>query len=316
VRWVPSFKCSRQAIRDMFSFGAGIYAKNLLDYAVQNLDNLVVGRVIGITALGFYDKAYSTMSKLTAKINLSGPSVSFRIFALIEEDRDRFRRAYRKVVLSVTLIAYPILTGLILVGPELINVMYGARWMPAVVPFQILCVAAMFRTLNTYASSATQAKGQIWSEVHRQALFTIVLVAGVATGSSWGISGAAAGVLISTAFMTVLLQALVRRLSGLSWGDMLGPQVPAFVCTAGLIVIVLLTKRGLNAVLGNPPAPIVLILCVVISAVYYGGFLLFARFSDVREVVHETASDLAPGVAKRLRWMQPQTKEIPALPAR
>ncbi len=65
-----------------------MYAKNILDFCAQNLDNLIVGRMLGMAALGFYDKAFATMQKFTGKINLSGPSVSFRIFALIHEDHE------------------------------------------------------------------------------------------------------------------------------------------------------------------------------------------------------------------------------------
>jgi O-antigen/teichoic acid export membrane protein len=303
-------------MREMISFGAGIYAKNLLEYAVQNLDNLVVGRMIGITALGFYDKAYSTVSRVTTKINLAGPSVSFRIFALIQDEPERFRRAYRKVVLSVTLVGYPVLTGMIVAAPQLIEVLYGRQWLPAILPFQILAAAAMLRLLNTYASSATQAKGRIWAEVRRQALFILVLVVAVAALSPWGIAGAAGGVLLSTIFMTVLLQSLVGRLSGLSWADMLAPQIPAVVCSAGLLVVVLLTRMAVQTAYPQSPPLLVLAACAITGAVYYVGFLLTARFGDVREVVHETAQDLAPGIAKRLPWLAPAAPAVPALSER
>jgi PST family polysaccharide transporter len=312
TRWRPSLKFSREAMREMFSFGSGIYAKNLLDYAVQNLDNLVVGRLIGITALGFYDKAYSTMARVLTKINLAGPSVSFRIFALIHDEPDRFRKAYRKVVLSVTLVGYPMMSGMIVVGPELIEVMYGKRWLPAVIPFQILCAAAMLRLLNTYASTATQATGQIWSEVQRQVLFVVVLVASVAGFSKWGIGGAALGVLVATAFMTLLMQILVRRFTTLHWADLIRPQVPAIVCSAGLATLVMLTKGLIRTTLPNVPAAVVLIACAVLGGLYYLVFLVAAPFSDVRVVVQESAHDLVPSLAKRVPWLAPSPKEVPA----
>ena len=99
-RWRPSVRFSSTAMREMLSFGIGIYAKRLLDYGTQNLDNLVVGRVLGLTALGLYDKAFNTVNKIASRLTLNGPNVTFRIFALIHEDRERFRRAYRKVLLD------------------------------------------------------------------------------------------------------------------------------------------------------------------------------------------------------------------------
>src|SRR5262245_24541212 len=66
--WVPHFRFSRTAMREMLSFGIGIYAKRVLDYSTQNLDNLVVGRVLGLTALGLYDKAFSTVNRILTRI--------------------------------------------------------------------------------------------------------------------------------------------------------------------------------------------------------------------------------------------------------
>ena len=128
--WRPKLRFSRTAMSDLFSFGVGMYAKNILDFCAQNLDNLIVGRMLGMAALGFYDKAFATMQKFTGKLNLSGPSVSFRIFALIHEDRERFRRAYRKVILSVTMVGYPLVTGMIVTAPQMIEVLFGTAMAP------------------------------------------------------------------------------------------------------------------------------------------------------------------------------------------
>jgi O-antigen/teichoic acid export membrane protein len=300
-RWRPSVRFSLVAFRELFSFGAGVYSKNLLDYAAQNVDNLIVGRLLGMGALGVYDKAYSLVSRMIARINLAGPSTSFRIFALIHEDRERFRRAYRKVVLAVTVVGYPILTALILVAPELIEVLFGRRWMPTVLPFRILCAAGMLRLLNTYASTATQAKGMIWSEVGRLMVSTAILAAGVAILCRWGVGGAAAGVLAATVVTTVLMQHLTRRLTGLSWRDLVGPQVPAVVCSIGLVATISCTRFLLHKWWADPLPVATLVVSTGVAAVYYLAFVLFSGFNEVREVVFETLDDLAPFMARRIR---------------
>ena len=165
TRWRPRVVFSAQAARDVLSFGAGIFAKTVLEYLSQNLDKLIVGRVLGLTSLGYYDKAFSTMMRLSTRLNLNGPAISFRLFALMREDRERFRHGYRRIILSATMLGYPVMTGLIVSAPELIRVLFGERWAPATLPFQVLCVVAMLRLLNAYASTASQAMGRIWSEV-------------------------------------------------------------------------------------------------------------------------------------------------------
>ena len=308
TRWRPRLALSRDALGDLFSFGIGMYVKSLLDFSAQNLDNLIVGRMLGVTSLGFYDKAFTTMHKLTAKLNLSGPSVSFRIFALIHEEPERFRRAYRKVILSVTAIGYPFVTGMVVTAPQLIEVLFGPRWLPAVAPFQILCFAAYFRLLNTYASSATQAKGQIWLEVKRQAFFTGILIVAVTTMSRWGVAGAAAGVLVATVAMSVVFQVMVRRITNLTWNDMLQPQLPGIICSLGLASILLVTEYCTRRFAGEVDARVQFGVFIPVALAYSGAFLVLSPFHELRGLIYEAVSDFAPKASRRMRWLAPPSE--------
>jgi PST family polysaccharide transporter len=311
--WRPSPKFSPRAFFEMWSFGAGIYVKNLLNYTAGNIDNLIIGRYLGTGALGMYDKGFRLVSKIVARINLSGPGATLRIFSLIHDEPERFRRGYRRVVMAVTMVGYPVFAGLIVLAPELFRVLFGEAWTGAVLPFQILCGAGMLRLLNAYASSATQAKGMIWSEVGRQAFVTILLAGSVALFCRWGVPGAAAGVLLATAATTVLMQRLTRRLTGFDWRDLLEPQVPAAVCSIGLVLAVGLSKIGFQTYAPNVATWIVLLVGIALSALYYLSFLLFSGFSEVRSLVFETLDDVAPPVARRVRALTAGKGLAPAI---
>jgi hypothetical protein len=75
-----------QAARDTFSFGLGIYALRLVEYGALNLDSMAVGRMMGMTSLGYYDKAFNLMSRVLDRLNQTGPAISFRVFAAIQEE--------------------------------------------------------------------------------------------------------------------------------------------------------------------------------------------------------------------------------------
>jgi PST family polysaccharide transporter len=301
--WRPSLRFSTSAFRELWSFGAGMYVKNLLNYTAGNVDNVIVGRYLGMSALGLYDKAFRLMSKIVAGINLSGPTTSLRIFSLIHEEPERFRRGYRRVVTAVTMVGYPSFSALIVLAPELFRVLFGERWTGAVLPFQILCVVGMLRLLNTYASSATQAKGMIWAEVGRQTFVTALLAASVAILCRWGVAGAAAGVLVSTAVTTVLMQRLTQRLTGFDWRDLIVPQVPAALCSIGLALSVALPKLALHIYAPNLAPSVILLLGTALSGTFFITFLLFSGFHEVADLVCDTLNDTAPTAARRIRGL-------------
>jgi PST family polysaccharide transporter len=301
ARWRPSLRFSVAAMKEILPFGAGVSAKRILDFAAQNLDSVVVGRVLGLTALGYYDKGYNIVAKMLQRLTVS-PGVSFRIFSIIQENPERFARAYRKVVLSITLLGYPIFAGLILVAPELVVVLFSDKWEASVLPLQILCAAGCLKLLNTYISSATQARGMIWAEVWRQVLYASTIVVGIVLFSRWGVPGAAAAVLAATMMMAIMMQALMRRIAGLTWGQLLGPQLPGVLASLGLVPVILATQWLMEAARSGPVADWqMLIAKIVAGGLFYAAFVLLARFGGVDDIVDETLADFAPRLLPVLR---------------
>ena len=304
ARWRPRLTFSKDALREMFAFGAGVHAKRLLDYTAQNVDNLVIGRLYGMTALGLYDKAFSTMNRFLARINTGGPGVTFRIFSVINEEPQRFRRAYQKVLLSTTMIAFPAFGVLMVVAPQLMTVLFGEQWLAAAAPFRFLCLAGCLKLLNTYASSAIQAAGRVWGEVWRQAAGITLIVVSLAALRSWGPVGAAVGVLGATIVVSVLMHGLLVRVTHLHWRHILEPLTPALACTVGAIIFVAGVEGALRASFGTLRPWVLLGTQVVVAGVFYLAFILFAPIPRLRMLVRELTYDLAPAIVRDHPWMQ------------
>jgi PST family polysaccharide transporter len=226
----------------------------------------------------------------------------FRIFSVIHEDPERLRRAYRKVMMSASLLGFPIMTALAVMAPQVMVVMFGSQWRAAASPFSLMCAAGVLKLLNSYASAATQAAGLIWSEVWRQVLYTIMIVVGIVALSGWGPTGAAAAVLGATAVMSVLMHILLRRVTHLPWSEMARPLVPALMCSAGTASVVLLVEYALRSSGPEPNAWLLVACQVPAAALFVLSFVLFVPHRELRAVVLEMANTLAPNSVKRHRW--------------
>lgn len=293
---VPSFRWSRSAISELLSYGLGVHSKRLLEYASANLDNLVVGKMMDLASLGLYDKAFSTMGRLVNRLTLGG--APFRIFAIIHEDGPRFRRAYTRLILSITMIGYPAFAFAMVAAGPLFDVLYGRRWSAAVLPFQVMCLGGMLKLLNAYASQANEAAGGIWGQVRRQAVGLVMVLAGAAIGTHYGgITGAAFGVTAATVILTVAMQDLVRRITGLAWREMLAPQMPAVFCGALVAGGAFATALALRSRAPAAPSLVMLLGEAAAAGLLYVVFVLFAPFRALRELVGETASEVLPARA-------------------
>ena len=87
--WRPRLVFSLQSLREVFPFGAYMTAHQLTDYGVRNVDQLLIGKLLGTVDLGFYTLAYKLM--ILPLQNISGviSGVAFPAFSRIHHDLER-----------------------------------------------------------------------------------------------------------------------------------------------------------------------------------------------------------------------------------
>ena len=141
----PKFVIDRGALREFFSFGHPLLVATVLMYLVTNVDDLIVGRIVGITALGYYAMAYGIANLPAINISRMIARVTFPAFSMIKEDRKRVEGAFTRVFGYNALICAPVSIGLLLVAPEIISVVLGEKWLPMLPCFRVLCLLGLFR---------------------------------------------------------------------------------------------------------------------------------------------------------------------------
>lgn len=237
--WRPRLAWNTAALRDLVGFGAGLTLSRIINYAAANVDYFVIGRRLGATELGYYTRAYSLMTLPFTHLSRVMMQVLFPAFARIQEDNARLIAGYAKVVTATSLVSFPFLVGLLLVAPSFVHVVYGAKWMPAVLPLQIMCVAGMMKSITTFSGAIVHAKGQIGAEVRRQIVYLAMLAAGTFAGSFYGTQGVAVAVVCASLIMLVMMQSLLNMITGASWRTYFAAIAPALAGAATMSAVVL-----------------------------------------------------------------------------
>jgi len=181
-------------------------------------------------------------------------------------------------------------------------VLFGPQWTGAAVPFAFMCVTGVLKLINSYASAAAQAAGLIWSEVWRQVLYLALIVVSILALSPWGPSGAAAGVMLSTATMSALMHALLFRKTALTLRDLARPLVPALTCAAGAAVVAVAVEMAIRMATPDPNPWLLVVVQGPVAALFIVGFLLFAPYADLRALVAELSETIVPKVVRQHRW--------------
>jgi PST family polysaccharide transporter len=136
-----------------------------------------------------------------------------------------------------------LLAGLAVVAPEFIPIVIGEKWMPMVLPLQILCIAGILKSIATHVGSILFSKGR--ADIHfKWDVFTaIVIPIAVLIGVRYGIVGVAAAITIMSLSLFLIIQKITNRLIDLSFYDFFKALYPAAACSCILIVSVLAFQK-------------------------------------------------------------------------
>lgn len=302
TRWRPSLRMSLQALREVLSFGLGFQAKRLLYFATTNVDNLIIGRLLGMASLGIYDKGFGLMRQISDRMAFDGALM--RIFAIIREDAPRLRRGLLKAVQATATLAFPILIVTAAAANHLIPALFGSQWIPSVTPFRILVFVGMIRMGTRAIYAANEALGAVWQQTAYQAVALAVLATGVAVGSRWGLEAASVGVLAAAAIDAWLNCRILERLTTVSISDLARALAPPAAIAAALGVSVI----GVNVALGYLGATgdwTFLLVDALLVAVVYPASLLWGPFPSVRAIVQETIDEMAPSLRRWAPFSKP-----------
>ncbi len=199
-RWQFDGSLARQFVR----FGATVGLMLLAGLLLTQLDNFMIGTFVGITVLGFYDRAYRTAQWPSTLLSGLISRAAFFTYARLQDDLARLQKTVTMMLWVITTLALPIALVIFITAPDLIRLLYGDRWLPSTLFLRILVVYAVMRPLWENAGSLFIAIGKPLLTTRFTVIQALVLaIAGLPLTILWGALGTCAAV--GMAFVTGLV---------------------------------------------------------------------------------------------------------------
>ncbi len=276
VRWRPALSVDFSALRRLVRFGGPMMGGTLLERALVNVDYFVIGRFIGTEELGYYSLAYQlAMVPLDRLVGLTR-RVTFSAFSEVQDAPRRLASGVVEGTRHLFNIALPVVLSIVVLGPWLLEAVYGAKWSDSIVSLRILGLGGLF-LIPRVAEAALLAIGRprlrLWLLALRFAVF-VTLAATV--GIHLGINGIAACVSAALAVWAVTTLSVGIRMLELPWrrvASTLGPATRAgLLALVPLIPLVLVPRERLS------PWAALVYAGVTMSAVY--GLLMLPTYRE------------------------------------
>ena len=234
-------------IRGPLQFGWQISVSVLAMNSYQRLDNLVAGRMLGASALGFYSNAWEVANVPIEKVASMVTTVIPSYLSAVQDQPVLVRRYLRVLTEMIALATFPATVGLSLVAPEFVPVVFGHKWNGMVGPLQVLSFYAAFRSIVALLSKVLTAVGSVRYVMWNDLAALMILSAAFFVGSYRGTTGIAWGWVVAYPLVVLPLYRKTFQAIGMNIGEYLRALRPALTGTVVMIPAVEWVRHSLAA---------------------------------------------------------------------
>lgn len=200
-RWKPTWKFSWSSFRELFGFGWKLLVSGLIDTVWKEIYQLVIGKFYSTSTLGQYTRGKQFSDIFSSNMTSIVQRVSYPVLSSIQDERERMKEGYRKIIRTTMLASFVLLFGLSAVAESLLTVLIGPQWKEAAHYLQIICFAASLYPLHAINLNMLQVQGRsdlfLKLEIVKKIIAVGPLLLGIFIGIDWMLWGSLATSIIA-----------------------------------------------------------------------------------------------------------------------
>lgn len=272
----PGLHFSLATVAPNLRFGAWLTADSIINYVNTNLSTLTLARILGASVAGGYNLAYNVAVVPPMKLNPIITRVLFPAFAKIQDDNQKLRINFYKLLSVVGIINFPALLGLMVVSNNFVPLVFGEKWLHIVPILQLLCVVGLLRSVGNPIGSLLMAKARVDISFKFNVFKTFLFIPAVIIGGQLGGAiGVTLGFLLVQIINTILSYfVMIKPVLGPSYRDYLS----SLWLPLRLSLPTLVTSYAVGRLLeGSVSLPLLLALQVLAGVVSFALVILLSR---------------------------------------
>ena len=249
--WRPQWIFHWQEVKSVSSFSSNLVGFNIFNYFSRNADYLLIGRYLGAQNLGYYTLAYRILLFPLQNISAVIGRVMFPVYSSIQDDNRRFSSIYLKIAVTIALITFPMMFGVLALAKPFILVVFGAKWQPTILLIMIFAPIGLAQSIITTVGAIYQSKSRTdW--LFRWGIGSgVFVVIAFVIGLQWGIVGVAVAYAIASVSLFYPNFAIPFRLIDLKFMKLIQALYKPFINSLIMFLAIMLLKYFLPNELSN-----------------------------------------------------------------
>ncbi|GAA2726839.1 lipopolysaccharide biosynthesis protein [Cellulomonas aerilata] len=235
ARWLPGRPRRGEPMAGLLRFGWDMVGSQLVGYAANNVDSLLIGVRFGAGPLGVYNRAFQLLMSPLTQLRAPSTTVALPVLSRLADEPRRYGEFVRRGQLAL---GYSLVAGLgFVVGAAepITDLFLGARWEAVTPLLRLLAVAGACQTLAYVGYWVYLSRGLTRALLRYSLVAALIKITCVAVGSLWGVQGTAAGYALAAAIEWPL---------SLAWLSRLTPAYPGRALALGALRILAMSAAG------------------------------------------------------------------------
>lgn len=148
-RWRPLMRFSFHSLRSYFGIGSRMMLTSLLNTIFQYIYSFFIGYKAGLGSLGYYTQSDKWSKMGVTSITQVLTSSFLPALSAVQDDNERYKAMVSKMNRFTAYILFPAMLGLVLMATPVFHTLFGTKWDPSIILFQLLLLRGVFLVLNS-----------------------------------------------------------------------------------------------------------------------------------------------------------------------
>ncbi len=237
ARWWPTVHVDFGPIKRMFSFSYKVLITYVLNTISTNVLTVIFGRLFPAPDVGNFTQANKWNNMANWLVSGTVTQVAQPVLARVNDDNERQRRVFGKMLRFTAFMSFPALFGLSLIAPQFIVVAIGTKWLESIPLLQILCVSGAFLPLYTVYQNLFLSLGKSSIYMWLNIALIAVIITSVLACHPWGLTAMVMAFATINILWLLVWQFFASRLIGYSYWSMLCDLMPFLLITITVIAV-------------------------------------------------------------------------------
>jgi len=212
------FKFNKTAWNDLIHFGGWNTASRIVGMLGNQSDGIIIGRVLGASSLGIYNRSYSIMSTIQNLYAQYLDNIIFADFAKMDDDKALHLKKLLRVEYLLNLLIFPTLLVVLTSSSEIVSILLGDKWKQAEGLLKVLTFGLLFRINYKITLQYLRSQGFIKNTFYYSSMYLVVTVVLMYSLSYFGLIGVTIGYSLGLIFQYLQLHFKVsNEIPGYTW---------------------------------------------------------------------------------------------------